>query len=94
MPRADVSRMENGLREVERALADAEDAAWKRSNPETKARTSGALSQLDESIAELEAALETAKASGDEKSVADAQAALDARRAWRDQLAQTAAELD
>ncbi|RAE78310.1 DUF349 domain-containing protein, partial [Burkholderia multivorans] len=50
--------------------------------------------QLDESIAELEAALETAKASGDEKYVADAQAALDARRAWRDQLAQTAAELD
>lgn len=94
VPRADVSRMENGLREVERALADAEDAAWKRSNPETKARTSGALSQLDESIAELEAALEAAKAGGDEKSVAEAQAALDARRAWRDQLAQTAAELD
>lgn len=94
VPRADVSRMENGLRDVERALADAEEAAWQRSNPETKARTSGALSQLDESIVGLERELEAAKAGGDEKSVAEAQEALDARRAWRDQLAQTAAELD
>lgn len=94
VPRADVSRMENGLRDVERALADAEEAAWQRSNPETKARTSGALSQLDESIVELEKKLEAAKSGGDEKAVAEAQEALDARRAWRDQLAQTAAELD
>ena len=94
VPRADVSRMEGGLRDVERALSEAEDAAWKRSNPETKARTSGALSQLDDSIAELEAKLEKAKAGGNEKAVSEAQAALDARRAWRDQLAQTAAELD
>lgn len=94
VPRADVSRMEGGLRDVERALSEAEDAAWQRSNPETKARTSGALSQLDDSIAELEDKLAAAKSGGDEKAVTDAQAALDARRAWRDQLAQTAAELD
>ncbi|MGO0602889.1 DUF349 domain-containing protein [Brevibacterium linens] len=94
VPRADISRMENGLRDVERALADAEEAAWQRSNPETKARTSGALSQLDESIVDLERKLEAAKSGGDEKTVAAAQEALDARRAWRDQLAQTAAELD
>lgn len=94
VPRADVSRMESGIRDVERALAEAEDAAWKRSNPETKARTSGALSQLDDSITELEQKLDKAKAGGDEKAVGEAQAALDARRAWRDQLAQTAAELD
>lgn len=94
VPRADISRMENGLREVERALAEAEEAAWQRSNPETKARTSGALSQLDESIVELEKKLEDAKSGGDEKAVAEALEALEARRAWRDQLAQTAAELD
>ncbi|MGO2037032.1 MAG: DUF349 domain-containing protein [Brevibacterium sp.] len=94
VPRADVSRMEGGLRDVERALSEAEDAAWQRSNPETKARTSGALSQLDDSIAELEDKLAAAKSGGDEKAVTEAQAALDARRAWRDQLAQTAAELD
>ncbi|UVI34523.1 DUF349 domain-containing protein [Brevibacterium spongiae] len=94
VPRADISRMENGLRDVERALSEAEEAAWQRSNPETKARTSGALSQLDESIVELEKKLEKAKSGGDDKAVAEAQEALDARRAWRDQLAQTAAELD
>ncbi|WP_413334912.1 DUF349 domain-containing protein [Brevibacterium sp. GP-SGM9] len=94
VPRADVSRMEGGLRDVERALSEAEDAAWQRSNPETKARTSGALSQLDDSIAELEDKLAAAKSGGDEKAVTEAQSALDARRAWRDQLAQTASELD
>ncbi|NJC57577.1 DUF349 domain-containing protein [Brevibacterium marinum] len=94
VPRADMSRMEGGLRDVERALSEAEDAEWKRSNPETKARTSGALSQLDDSIAELEQTFERAKSSGDDKAVAEAQSALDARRAWRDQLTQTAAELD
>ena len=94
MPRADISRMENGLREVERALSEAEEAAWQRSNPETKARTTGALSQLEDSIVELEKKLETARAGGDDKAVAEAQSALDARRAWRDQLNQTAAELD
>jgi len=94
VPRADISRMENGLREVERALSEAEEAAWQRSNPETKARTTGALSQLEDSIVELEKKLETARAGGDDKAVVEAQSALDARRAWRDQLNQTAAELD
>src|SRR5699024_1607697 len=40
VPRADISRMESGLREVERALSEAEEAAWQRSNPETKAQPS------------------------------------------------------
>lgn len=93
VPRADVSRIEGGLREVERALAEAEDEQWKRTNPENRARTSGALSQLEEAIAGLEADVEKAKASGDADALKRAESALEARRAWYDQLKQTAEEL-
>lgn len=93
VPRADVSRMEGGLREIERALADAEEAQWRRTNPETKARTTGVMAQLEESLSELRAQLEAAKAKGDTKSIEAAQDALKTKQAWFDQLAKTAQEL-
>lgn len=93
VPRADMSRMESGLRDVEKALADAEEAEWQRTNPETRARTSGVLSQLEDSIAELEDALQSARDTGDAKSIARAEEALAARRAWFAQLSRTAEEL-
>ncbi len=93
VPRADISRMEGGLRAVERALAEAEDAEWRRTNPEHQARTSGMLAQLDASIAELEAELEKAEAAGKDSDIAKAREALEARRAWRDQVARTAEEM-
>ncbi|GAA4285390.1 hypothetical protein GCM10022261_29210 [Brevibacterium daeguense] len=93
VPRADVSRMEGGLRAVERALAEAEAAEWDRTNPETRARTSGALAQLEDAIAELESKLAAAQAGGNAAAIEKAQAALDARRAWYEQLSKTAAEL-
>ena len=93
VPRADVSRMEGGLREVERALAAAEEAEWKRTDPETRSRTSGMLAQLESAIAGLESDLAAAEASGDEKRIAEARTALEARRAWYEQVAKTAEEL-
>lgn len=93
VPRADVSRMEGGLREVEKALAKAEDDQWKRTNPENQARTTGVLAQLEESLAALEADLAKAETTGDAKRIAKAQEALETRRAWYDQVARTAQEL-
>lgn len=94
VPRGDMNRVEGGLRAVEQALADAEQAEWDRTNPETRARTSGMLAQLQDAIGELEADLEAARASGSADRIARAEEALAARRAWYDQIAQTAAELD
>lgn len=93
VPRADMSRIEGGLRTVEKALADAEAAEWERTNPETRARTSGVLSQLEDSIVELENDLQKARDTGDAKRIAQAEEALSARRAWLAQLTQTAEEL-
>ncbi|MCT2006478.1 DUF349 domain-containing protein [Micrococcus lylae] len=93
VPRGDVRRMEAGFRELEDALKQAENEHWRRTDPETKARTNSALTQLEETIAGLEAELEEAKAAGDEKKIAQAQEALDARLQWKKALEASAADL-
>ncbi|WP_235523132.1 DUF349 domain-containing protein [Cellulomonas sp. Root485] len=90
VPRADVQRIEGRLRAVETAVRDTDQAQWKRTNPETRARAEGAAAQLEQAIAGLEADLDRAKAAGDARKIADAQAALDARRAWLEQVQRAA----
>jgi hypothetical protein len=92
VPRADVQRVEGRLRAVEQAVRDADQANWRRTNPETRARAEGAAAQLHAAIAALEADLDKATASGDAKRIADATAALAARRSWLEQVEKAAAE--
>ena len=84
VPRKDISRMEGELSKLERAFNELEQEHWRKTDPETKARTNSALVQLEESIAQLEADLAAAQEAGDEKKIAAAQEALDARRQWLD----------
>lgn len=90
VPRGDVQRIEARLRAVEAAVRDTDQAQWRRTNPETRARAEGAAAQLEQAIAGLEADLAKAKAAGDARKIADAQAALDARRAWLEQVQRAA----
>ncbi len=92
VPRADIQRVEGRLRAVEAKVRDADQAEWRRTNPETRARAEGAAAQLENAIAQLEAELAKAQAGGDARKVADAQAALDARRAWLEQVQRAAQE--
>ncbi|GAA2143829.1 hypothetical protein GCM10009825_34620 [Arthrobacter humicola] len=93
VPRADMGRIEAGLRKVEDAVRQAEDENWKRSNPETKARTNSALTQLEAAIAGLKEDLAKAEKAGDERKIKAAQEALEARQAWLEQLERSASEL-
>ena len=93
VPRADMGRIEAGLRKVEDAVRHAEDENWKRSNPETKARTNSALSQLESAIAGLKDDLAKAEKAGDERKIKAAKEALEARQAWLEQLERSASEL-
>lgn len=90
VPRGEVQRVEGRLRAVEQAVREADDAQWRRTNPETRARAEGAAAQLEQAIAGLEADLARARAKGDARAVAEAQAALDARRAWLEQVQRAA----
>lgn len=94
VPRSAMQRMEGGMRTVEDALRGAEDEKWRRSNPETKARSNSMLTQLEDTIAELESELETAKASGDERRINKAEEALSARRAWFETLQESAQDFE
>lgn len=93
VPRADMGRIEAGLRRVEDAVRQAEEENWQRSNPETKARTNSALSQLESAIAGLKEDLAKAEKAGDQRKIKAAQEALDARQAWLDQIQRSASEL-
>lgn len=90
VPRGDVQRVEARLRAVEQAVRDAEQRAWSRSNPETRARAQGAAAQLEAAIAGLEADLAAAKAAGKPGAVKDLEAALATRKAWLAQVRRTA----
>ncbi|MGK3955855.1 DUF349 domain-containing protein [Arthrobacter sp. R4] len=93
VPRADMGRIEAGLRKVEDAVRHAEEENWQRSNPETKARTNSALSQLEAAIAGLQDDLAKAEKAGDQRKIKAAKEALDARQAWLDQIQRSASEL-
>ena len=93
VPRADMGRVEAGLRKVEDAVRQAEDENWKRSNPETKARTNSALTQLESAIAGLRDDLAKAEKAGDQRKIQAAKEALEAREAWLEQLEKSASEL-
>ncbi|WP_024475686.1 DUF349 domain-containing protein [Arthrobacter sp. CAL618] len=90
VPRADMGRIEAGIREVEDAVKAADDAHWERTNPETQARTNSALSQLEATIAALQEDLNAAEKAGDAKRIATAKEALSARQQWMDMLQKSA----
>lgn len=90
VPRGDMHRVEAGLRKVEDALKAADDDNWRRSDPEAKARTSSALTQLEATIAGLREDLAAAEKAGDARKVAKASEALAARELWLEQIKKAA----
>ena len=70
------------MRRVDEAVRDAEQAAWKRSNPEARARAEDTVNQLRKSIAALEKDAADARAAGNEKKAAEAEEAARTRTTW------------
>jgi chromosome segregation ATPase len=93
VPREAHERLESGLRRIEDAVRKAEDAQWRRSNPEALARAKGTVEQIRSAIAGLEKQLAGAQARGDANAVAQAEEALEARRSWLTEAERTLAEL-
>lgn len=86
VPRNDVGRVEGRMRAVEKAVRDAEEEQWRRSDPRTKARAEGMMGQLEDSIAELERDLASAEEANDEKKAKSIREALETKRAWYNQI--------
>ncbi|MFI0421961.1 DUF349 domain-containing protein [Spongiactinospora sp. 9N601] len=92
VPRELRDRLEGGLRRVDDAVRKAEEAEWKRSNPEARARAQDTVNQLRRSIDQLEARLSQARAAGREKDVREHEDALTARRSWLEEAERTLGE--
>ncbi len=92
VPRDSRDQLEQGLRRVEESVRRAEEAQWKRSNPEALARAEGAVNQLRAAITSLEAQLARATERGDATGARKAEEALEARRSWLAEAERTLAE--
>lgn len=82
VPRDSIRKVEDRLKAVETKIKNVEAELWRKSDPATVDRTNSVRSQLEASIAKLEAELEKAKTSGDAKKIADATNALETKKAW------------
>lgn len=82
VPREALRDVEGRLRRIEDHVKGLEEEHWRRTNPETKARSEGLRGQLEDSIAELSAQVETARAAGDSRAEKEAEQALETQRSW------------
>jgi hypothetical protein len=92
VPRESREQLEGGLRKVEDAVRRAEDAQWKRSNPEALKRAQDTVNQIRAAITSLESQLARATERGDDAGVGKAEEALAARRSWLVEAERTLAE--
>lgn len=92
VPRNSVRRVEQELRKVQDEIHNAENAKWQKTDPEKQARANSMLTQLEDTIAGLEADLAKAEAGGNAQKIKNAQEALDARKQWLETLKASSAE--
>ena len=90
VPKDKVKVTDDRMRAVERNFKDLEQDNWRKTDPATIERTSGMLSQLEDSIEALERDLALASEIKDTKKAADLADALAARRAWLQVVKQNA----
>lgn len=82
VPRERIKDLEGRMRKVEQAIRGVEDDAWRRSNPEARARAADTVAQLEASIAGLASSRDKALAAGNQKKADEAVAAIEARESW------------
>jgi hypothetical protein len=85
VPRDARPRVEGRMHAVDRALQEAEEAEWRRTNPEALARAEGLTGQLQAAVAKLQGQIEQARAQGNTAKADKLQKELDGRQALLDQ---------
>jgi hypothetical protein len=85
VPRDARPRIEARMHTVERALADSEEAEWRRTNPEVRARAAGLTGQLQAAVDKLRTQVDAARSAGNTAKADKLSAELDGRQALLDQ---------
>lgn len=85
VPRDARPKVEGRMHAVERAIQEAEEAEWRRTNPEARARAAGLTGQLQTAVDKLQGQIEAARAQGNNARADKLQRELDGRQALLDQ---------
>ncbi|MFJ9040725.1 DUF349 domain-containing protein [Streptomyces sp. NPDC102406] len=85
VPRDARPKVEGRMHAVERALQESEEAEWRRTNPEARARAAGLTGQLQAAVDKLTGQVEQARAQGNNAKADKLQKELDGRQALLDQ---------
>ncbi|MEV0527595.1 MULTISPECIES: DUF349 domain-containing protein [unclassified Streptomyces] len=85
VPRDARPKVEGRMHAVERALQETEEAEWRRTNPEARARAEGLTGQLQAAVDKLVDQIEKARAAGNNAKADKLQKELDGRQALLDQ---------
>ncbi|MGW5863690.1 DUF349 domain-containing protein [Streptomyces sp. NPDC055239] len=85
VPRDARPKVEGRMHAVERAMQDSEEAEWRRTNPEARARAAGLTGQLQAAVDKLVDQIEKARTAGNDSKADKLQRELDGRQALLDQ---------
>ncbi|MFG2499112.1 DUF349 domain-containing protein [Streptomyces sp. NPDC048441] len=85
VPRDARPKVEGRMHAVERALQDSEEAEWRRTNPEARARAEGLTGQLQAAVDKLVGQIDKARSAGNDAKADKLQRELDGRQALLDQ---------
>ncbi|RSS80341.1 DUF349 domain-containing protein [Streptomyces sp. WAC06614] len=85
VPRDARSRVEGRMHAVERAIQEAEEAEWRRTNPEARARAAGLTGQLQAAVDKLRTQIDAARAAGNNAKADKLARELEGRQALLDQ---------
>ena len=85
VPRDARPKVEGRMHAVERALQDAEETEWRRTNPEARARAEGLTGQLQAAVDKLRSQVDQARAQGNNAKADKLERELEGRQALLDQ---------
>ncbi|MDA5281254.1 DUF349 domain-containing protein [Streptomyces sp. Isolate_45] len=85
VPRDARPKVEGRMHTVERAIQEAEEGEWRRTNPEARARAAGLTGQLQAAVDKLRAQVDAARAAGNNAKADKLARELEGRQALLDQ---------
>ncbi|WP_407554140.1 DUF349 domain-containing protein [Streptomyces sp. Pv4-95] len=85
VPRDARPKIEGRMHAVERAIQESEEAEWRRTNPEARARAAGLTGQLQDAVDKLEKQIDAARAQGNDAKADKLGRELEGRKALLDQ---------
>ncbi|MFF4186032.1 DUF349 domain-containing protein [Streptomyces sp. NPDC001691] len=85
VPRDARPKVEGRMHAVERAIQEAEEAEWRRTNPEARARAAGLTGQLQDAVDKLQKQIDAARAAGNDAKADKLARELEGRQALLDQ---------